>query len=247
MPDGTNTGQVPGTSPSGGIRINPNVQPQEGQNHVPLKDRFVTAVAESKEGQGLLADIRNFISSVICRAQGSCSGRIQEAVRKAGVAGYRRHLASDPRKWEAFLSNGQHLRWDASSMDSQKYWYGSSGYWAKLRDTGLDRCCLKSASNYPPSEAFPVAADGLPFNGVVRIDADGYFADFDRIGFGEGTLKPFAQARVVQVLKAEEGFPPFGVSATGVFTQTEGIVSMAGFNPFTLVAGYFIGKKAGWF
>lgn len=242
---------IPGTSPqtSPPIITNPSVKPQPEQGHVNAKDRMITAIAESKEGQGLLADIRHFIQSFVCRLQGSCSGRIANAVEKVGPAGYRRVMKNDAKKWEAFLSNGQHIAWDSSRSDSQRAWYGASGYWAKLRDTGLDRCCLKSASSYPPSEAFPLAADGLPFDGVVRVDADGYLADYDRIGFSEGTIKPFAKVRIVAQYTAEQGFPPFGASATGVYSSGGGIgnVLQGGLNPLVLIGGWFLAKKQGWF
>lgn len=225
----------------------PGIPPQPGQEHIPLSDRMITALAESKEGQGLLADLRAFIGGIICRLQGSCRDRIAEAVRKVGYAGYRRVMPNDGRKWEMFLSNGQHLSWDSTRMDSQKLWFGVSGYWTKLRDAGLDRCCLKSMNSYPPSEAFPFAADGLPYDGLVRVDADGFLADYDRIGFTEKKLESFRSVRIVAQYGPQDAIPPFQNSKTGVYAG--GLVpgveaASSGLGALAVLAGLFaFGRK----
>lgn len=221
MPNGIHSplpgASPPATSPTSPPATNPGVNTQPQQGHLPTTDRMITALAESKEGQGLLADVRHFFQTFVCRLKGSCKGRLEDACRKVGYAGYRRVVRDNPREWEAFLMNGQHLSWDNSRLDSQKMWYGVSGYWHKLKDTGLDRCCLKSTNGYPPSEAFPLAADGLPYDGVVRLDADGYLADYDRIGFSDAKMQQFRSARVVAQYPIGTAIPPFQNSKTGVY------------------------------
>lgn len=98
MPNGIHS-PLPGASPPASPPVtNPSVNSQPRQEHLPATDRMITALAESKEGQGLLADVRHFFQTFVCRLKGSCKGRLEDACRKVGYAGYRRVVRDNPRE-----------------------------------------------------------------------------------------------------------------------------------------------------
>jgi hypothetical protein len=102
-----------------------------------------------KKTNGLL----NEIQKLICRTHSPCGPKFIQAIqRTGGFVGYRRGTTT---KWNYYLPNGIHLSWDLGKATNAQNWYLGSGYWEKLKNAGLDSCCLRS--KYPPSEAFPLA------------------------------------------------------------------------------------------
>jgi len=94
---------------------------------------------------------------LICQLKGSCSPKFQQAVASVGIAGYRRGSTT---AFEFYLNNGLNLTQDLTKKHNYQAWYFGSGYWEKLKNTGLDNCCLKQ--KHPPSEAFPLINSVLP-------------------------------------------------------------------------------------
>lgn len=116
--------------------------------------------ATQKKTNALIAKL----SALVCRAKGSCSPKIINIVQKIGYAGYRR---GSPDKWNYYLDNGIHLSWDLSKFYNAQNWYFGSGYWQRLKDAGLDNCCLKS--KWPPAEAFPIKYPNIKPHQLVEL------------------------------------------------------------------------------
>ncbi len=94
----------------------------------------------------------NEIQKLICRTKSPCGPKFAQAIQKTGgYQGYRRGTTT---KWNYYLPNGIYLSWDLGKATNAQNWYLGSGYWEKLKNVGLDSCCLRS--KWPPSEAFPL-------------------------------------------------------------------------------------------
>ena len=112
---------------------------------------------------------------LLCRLKGSCAPKFAAAVASVGFAGYRRGTSS---AWNYYSNEGIHLTQDLSKWYNAQAWYFGSGYWEKLRQAGLDNCCLKQ--KWPPTEAFPLTGKpsiatklvNLPNGKQVEVDPE---------------------------------------------------------------------------
>lgn len=118
-----------------------------------------------KKTQDKINSVQKQINDLICRAKGSCSPKIAQAVASVGIAGYR---LGTTQKWNYYHTSGVHLTFDLTKFYNAQAWYLGSGYWEKLKNAGLDACCLKD--KWPPAEAFPLAGASAPTSFVKLPD-----------------------------------------------------------------------------
>lgn len=146
----------------------------------------VIAVKQAGTVKSLVDKVGNFIAGIQCRLKGSCSPKFQAAVLATGGAvGYKRVKFEGGKRLEWwFLNTTEYLSWDAAAPNSMKTWYQASGYWQKLKDAGLDPCCLKQT--FPPAEAFP---DRGNFGGVSTIIVDGVKVEVDQASYDPSVHK----------------------------------------------------------
>jgi len=142
---------------------------------------FVASVASlADKGKGILDKIGKFITGLACKAQGSCKDNFNKAIAATGgTVGYRRRTRDGGEQW--FLNTTESISWDDSAPNAMRTWYQVSGYWQKLKDAGLNPCCLKQT--YPPAEAFPFAADGKLFDGWLTIRVGEFDVNVDKISY----------------------------------------------------------------
>lgn len=146
----------------------------------------VIAVKKAGMVKSLVDKVGQFISGIQCKLKGSCSPKFQAAVLASGGAvGYKRVKYEGGKRLEYwFLNTTEYLSWDAAAPNSMKTWYQASGYWQKLKDAGLDPCCLKQT--YPPAEAFP---DKGEFGGISIIKVDGINVEVDKATYDPSVHK----------------------------------------------------------
>lgn len=129
----------------------------------------------SPAGQQKLSDFQKFLNEVVCRLHTSCHPKLEQITRKVGYAGYSK---GEGQTWSIYLENGLML-WEKPGYPlGAKDWYVRSGYWERLKNAGLDPCCLRQS--LPPSEAFPFRTQPrkepisvkLPDGRIVLADPD---------------------------------------------------------------------------
>jgi len=135
--------------------------------------------------------VGKFVSGIQCKLKGSCSPKFSAAVNASGgPVGYRRYM-SNGKDWYYFLNTTEHLTWHAVSSEkdgaSAREWYYGNGYWDKLKNAGLDNCCLKEG--FPPSEAFPKASDGRLYEGLLTVQVGTRKILVDKVSFDANTHK----------------------------------------------------------
>lgn len=132
----------------------------------------ITKMSDEVSKQKATANLwASYLDKLACRLKGSCSPKITQAVASVGKAGYKRYRTLKKDEWYYYLPEGMLLRWhtlESGYWDSAQVWFLGSGYAEKLKNAGLDPCCLKS--KWPPSEAFPPHPDGKTIEDSQHIE-----------------------------------------------------------------------------
>lgn len=168
------------------------------------------------------AAVWSFIDSIGCRLHSGCAPKLRAAVSQIGYAGYRLGTQS---QWNYYLPNGINLTWDLSKFYNAQVWYAGGGYFEKLKNTGIDHCCLKS--KWPPAEAFPLSG-AMRQHIIVRLP-DGKTFEADPQVFDMNTYQKELDAAAA--------------AGAGRVAETQGGVAMAGIAPLAALIGLFALSK----
>ena len=191
----------------------------------------VVAVKQVGRVESLVKSVEQFIGGIKCQLKGSCSPKFQQAVLATGGAvGYKRVKFENGKRLEWwFLNTTEYLSWDNAAPNAMKTWYQASGYWQKLKDAGLDSCCLKQT--FPPAEAFP---DKGNFAGVTEIIVDGVKVQVDKGSYDPSVHKFDTLAVSGDYVKET----PVN-NSSGAQTNDGNLLMLGAF----VVAGYFLLPK----